>query len=87
MTASAGPCEWCGGHQQWTIIRGEMYVRCPQGCQTLGLEDAVPPHPISEDSLVFLEGLGEGTILRMGGVPRKGADVKASDVSDSDLPF
>jgi len=35
MAAPAGPCEWCGGPQQWTVVAGEMYVRCVAGCQSL----------------------------------------------------
>ena len=51
MTAPAGPCEWCGGSQQWTFIAGEMYVRCVGGCLGLPLEAEVLP----TDSDVALE--------------------------------
>jgi len=43
MSAPAGPCEWCGGPQHWTIIRGDMYVSCDGGCIPLPLEGLVPP--------------------------------------------
>ncbi len=49
MAAPAGPCEWCGGPQQWTFIAGEMYVRCVTGCLPLELGGLVPPSD-SEDS-------------------------------------
>ncbi len=88
MSAPAGPCEWCGGPQQWTIIRDEMYVRCVLGCLPLDLEDLVPPLPISEGDFWTPEGAGEGTILRMGGVPPEGSAAKTSDSRDNDgLPF
>ena len=44
MAAPAGPCEWCGGPQWWTIIRGELWVKCQSGCEALpGLEGLEPP--------------------------------------------
>ena len=33
-------------------------------------------HPNSEETLMGFEGAGEGTILRMGGVPRKGSEAR-----------
>ena len=43
MSAPAGLCEWCGGPQQWTFVRGVMYVRCRLGCEMLPFtEFAVP---------------------------------------------
>ncbi len=44
----AGPCEWCGGPQHWTIISGDVYVSCDLGCQPLPFGDLVPP-PDSEE--------------------------------------
>ena len=87
MSAPAGPCEWCGGPQNWTIIRGEMYVRCIDGCLPLDLEGLVPSHPISEEDFWTPEGAGEGTILRMGGVPLEGDAAKTSEDSSDELPF
>ncbi len=67
----AGPCEWCGGPQSWTIIRGDMYVSCDGGCQPLPLDGLVPPpdspeleggpvmwvkEPIEEEGVVPCEG-------------------------------
>ncbi len=43
MSSPAGPCEWCGGPQSWTIIRGDMYVSCDGGCLPLPFPDLVPP--------------------------------------------
>jgi len=91
VSAPAGPCEWCGGPQQWTIIAGEMYVRCVDGCLPLDLEGLVPPHPNSEESLISFEGLSSGTILRMGGVPCEGGAADENTTKEPekyrDLPF
>ncbi len=43
MPGPAGPCEWCGGPQHWTIISGDVYVSCDGGCLPLDLEGVVPP--------------------------------------------
>ncbi len=43
MAAPAGPCEWCGGPQWWTVVRGEMWVCCKLGCLPLPLEGEVLP--------------------------------------------
>ncbi len=48
MAAPAGPCEWCGGPQYWTIIADEMYTMCQEGCLPLPLEGVVPPPPDGE---------------------------------------
>ena len=42
-----GPCEWCGGPQQWTIHDGEMLERCVSGC--LPLFEVVVPPPDSDE--------------------------------------
>ena len=46
MGSPAGKCEWCGGPQNWTIVRGEMYVLCQAGC--LGLFDEGPGDPLPD---------------------------------------
>jgi len=81
MAAPAGPCEWCQGPQQWTIIQGEMYVRCIGGCLPLALDMLVPP-PDSED----LEGSvnAVGTFGKVEGVTRSGRE---AEETDDDLPF
>ena len=43
MGAPAGPCEWCGGPQWWTVVLGAMYVCCKAGCLPLPLEGEVLP--------------------------------------------
>ncbi len=48
MSSPAGACEWCGGPQHWTIIRGDMYVSCDGGCVPLPLEGLVPPPDCEE---------------------------------------
>ena len=48
MSAPAGPCEWCGGPQWWTIVRDEMYVKCQAGCLPLPFEGEVLASPISD---------------------------------------
>ena len=85
VSALAGPCEWCGGPQNWTIALGVMWVRCVNGCQSLFPEESVTLHPNSEETMQNLEGAGEGTILRMGGVPLEGG--AAAEESNDDLPF
>ena len=87
MAVPAGPCEWCGGPQQWTIIASEMYVRCVAGCLGLFPEGPYDPPSDSEESLMSLEGAGEGTILRMGGVPLEGADDTTMEPLIDGLPF
>ncbi len=43
MAAPAGPCEWCGGPQWWTVVHGEMWVICKRGCLELpGVGDLLP---------------------------------------------
>ncbi len=41
-----GPCECCGGPTNWTIHRGEMLVRCVDGC--LPLFEVIVPPPVSD---------------------------------------
>ena len=50
----AGPCEWCGGPQVWTVIRGEVYTSCDNGCLPLPMEGLVPP-PACEDGAVRMK--------------------------------
>ena len=85
MAAPAGPCEWCGGPQNWTIHAGEMYVRCVGGCLPLPLEGLVlppgcelPEKPASAEN---------GTLPEEGVVPQGGGDAKTSETEVSDLPF
>ena len=88
MTAPAGPCEWCGGPQNWTVASGVMYVRCINGCQSLFTGERVDLLPSSERSLPYLEGRDEvGTFGGEEGVPRKGADAGTTISKDDDLPF
>ena len=48
MAAPAGPCEWCGGPQWWTAVRGELWVLCKGGCLALPeLEEELPPDSAS----------------------------------------
>ncbi len=73
----AGPCEWCGGPQAWTVIRGYVYVSCDLGCLPipgLGL-DPPPDSPelIEPDARVLM-----GTKGRGGVVPREGGDTNLS---------
>ena len=88
MTAPAGPCEWCGGPQNWTIHAGEMYVRCVAGCQSLFTEERVDIPLPSEKSLPYLEGRSEGGTFRQEGcVPCEGGDASTNGIIDTDLPF
>jgi len=89
MTAPAGPCEWCGGPQNWTIASGVMYVRCKAGCQSLFGEERVtipPPSEIPEHDFEG-RGLAEGTSAGGMGLPRKGSEANGSASDGCDLPF
>ena len=77
----AGPCEWCGGPQRWTIIRGDMYVSCDGGCLPLDLEGLVPPSDSEE--LVRLEQTPKMEHPREEGVvPLEGGDTDERDSSE-----
>ncbi len=88
MTAPAGPCEWCGGPQQWTFIRGELFVRCKKQCSLeLDLEGFGTTPPISDEGLgplrCPLEPLGNGGVV----APMRGDDSNRSIDDEDDLPF
>ena len=77
MDSPAGPCEWCGGQQSWTFIRGEMYVSCDEGCIPIPLEGLVPP--LDSEVLHAAERLELMEPLEEGGVePLEGGDAKTS---------
>jgi len=61
VSAPAGPCEWCGGPQWWTIIRGEMYVACQAGCLPLPLDGLTPPSGSDPAELVMTPKVAVGT--------------------------
>ncbi len=94
MSSPAGPCEWCGGPQRWTVIRGEVHVSCDGGCLPLPLEGLAPP-PVSDSLVHISEVLREMELFEGGGVaPWEGADAKTSEgesrqgIPDGDaLPF
>ena len=85
----AGPCEWCGGPQVWTIIRGEVYESCNGGCSPLpGL--GLDPPPDSKELRSPLEHIREriAELIPGEGVgPLEGAAAKMSVPKDSKLPF
>ena len=87
----AGPCEWCGGSQSWTIIRGDMYVSCDGGCLPLPLPGLVPPPDSPE--LVAPWGLRHVSEFLVepsreeGVVPLEGGAAKVSVEEDYELPF
>ena len=84
MAAPAGPCEWCGGPQEWTFILGDLYVRCVDGCLPLDLEGLVPP-PDGERGLVRLKCPEPSESARVGGTP-EGSAAKTSGQKDG-LPW
>jgi len=43
MESVAGPCEWCGSSQLWTVIDDVVYECCVMGCLPLELPGFVPP--------------------------------------------
>ncbi len=85
MSAPAGPCEWCGGPQRWTVIRGELYVTCELGCLPLPLEEFSAPPPDGKE----LEAAAERAELfeEGDGVPREGGADRTSGTLDPELPW
>ncbi len=84
--APAGPCEWCGGPQWWTVAHGDMYVKCKAGCMSMFPEERVDfPPPDGEESEPYYEGGAlDGTSQEEEGVPLEGG--AAEDIG-ADLPF
>ena len=80
MSAPAGPCEWCGGPQHWTIIQGEMYVSCDSGCLPLEGLDIIPPLDAPELRAPEEKPNMEHS-FREGVCPPEGADANESDRS------
>ena len=79
----AGPCEWCGGSQWWTVARGVMYVKCMSGCLSLFPEelfDFPPPDGVVDGHQ--LDEWGPELSVEEGVEPPEGADV-----NDDTLPF
>ncbi len=90
--APAGPCEWCGGPQSWTIVCGEMFVKCKGGCTSLFANERYNFPPISEGSerleREFHEGNGaDGTLREEGGVPCEGDAARMNGKEEDELPF
>jgi len=76
----AGPCEWCGGPQNWTFHSGVMYVRCMHGCQSIfPFENLVLPpgsdegDPNKDRRDEVMEPIGRGRV-----VPCEGGDARMS---------
>ena len=88
MTAPAGPCEWCGGPQNWTIHAGDMYVRCQAGCQSMFPWERVDIPPVSEEGLLaaldLMEPEGGEEVL-----PLEGGAARVNDRKNTNqgLPF
>ena len=88
MTSPAGPCEWCGGPQNWTIHLGEMYVRCKGGCLPLDLEELVQPSPNSAIAASWYnDGDGNGTLEEERVVPPEGGAARVTEEGSKGLPF
>ncbi len=88
MSAPAGPCEWCGGPQEWTIIRDEMYVRCLLGCLPLDLEGLVPLPSAARSSLCTISEVFGPFAREEGKETPEGGDAAVSGQdSEDELPF
>ncbi len=88
VSAPAGPCEWCGGPQHWTVIRGLVHVSCILGCRPLPLEYLEPP-PDSERDVSGMT-RPEGTLLEGGGsrtYEGDEPDEPADPILEDELPF
>jgi len=80
VNAPAGPCEWCGGPQNWTIHAGEMYVRCIGGCLPLFDEEVVIPPPLILETLLERVAISEMELSEgWGVVPFVGGDADEKD--------
>ena len=80
MSAPAGACEWCGGSQHWTIIRGDMYVTCDGGC--LPLEGLGLTPPLDAPELIRAEDKPKMELSDEEGVcPPEGADADETERS------
>jgi len=64
MAAPAGLCEWCGGPQRWTLIRGDIYVVCLLGC--------LPLWEVGVAVVKYVEEAGPG--MDLAGESREGGD-------------
>ena len=97
MASPAGPCEWCGGPQWWTVVAGVMYVKCQGGCVSLFSDERVNFPPPSDVADPFYEGgalqdlqsrAADGTLREEGVEPPEGGDAKTSaNRFTDDLPF
>jgi len=73
MTAPAGPCEWCGGPQWWTIVRGEMFVKCQGGCVSLWETERYNVPPPDGEVVIRLHAEANGTFPKEGVVTLEGS--------------
>ena len=87
MSAPAGPCEWCGGPQHWTTIRGEVYVSCDMGCLPLPMEGfaAAPPDGDGPEETPKVAEMEPEERERV--APCEGAADRTSDIQDPELPW
>ena len=83
-----GRCALCGGHQEWTIIDDETWVRCARDCQPSLFYVAGGPPAIAR-SRCFDPELYEspGTSEGEEGLTLEGGDASVSDSKLDDLPF
>ncbi len=85
MSAPAGPCEWCGGPQLWTIRGGEMWVRCSGGCLPLW-EEELPPRDSDKVSSARSSRAGREPLGKGGVGPYEGSAVdEGSDLIRSNI--
>ncbi len=85
MTPPAGPCEWCGGPQWWTIVAGVMYVKCQLGCVSLFPEDRYDFPPPDGDLDELVPKVSMERIREEGVGPPEGAAANGSDVGSECL--
>jgi len=88
MSELAGPCEWCGGPQQWTVHAGEVLERCVNGCIPIWEVVVLPPGSEDGDEEWYEGGAMEHS-EREGVVSCEGGAAEEIDrsVLDDGLPF
>ncbi len=79
MSAPAGPCEWCGGPSWWTVIRGEVWTLCKQGCLPLPLEEEIQVRAAGSASEVDRVDFREASLY----LTREGREAEAEAIAES----
>jgi len=80
MSSTTGPCEWCGGPQLWTMVRGDMYVTCQADCRADQLELLDLPPVYAKGEEFAREHWEQPEIGRVGPPEGREAETSLTDV-------